>query len=61
MSNKHELEGKFEPKTFEEEIYNNWEKKGYFKPSEDKSKKPYTIMARIIAKTKAIKLLLNKI
>ena len=40
----HELEGKFEPKTFEEEIYKNWNEKGYFKPSEDKTKKPYTIV-----------------
>ena len=35
---KHELEGKFNPKDFEDEIYENWEKKGYFKPSNDKSK-----------------------
>lgn len=40
----HELEGKFEPKTFEEEIYKNWNEKGYFKPSDDKTKKPYTIV-----------------
>ena len=40
----HELEGKFEPKTFEEEIYKNWNEKGYFKPSNDKTKKPYTIV-----------------
>ena len=40
----HELEGKFEPQTFEEEIYKNWNEKGYFKPSNDKSKKPYTIV-----------------
>ena len=41
---KHELEGKFNPKDFEDEIYENWEKKGYFKPSNDKTKKPYTIV-----------------
>ena len=41
---KHELEGKFNPKDFEDEIYENWERKGYFKPSNDKSKKPYTIV-----------------
>lgn len=35
----HELEGKFEPQTFEEEIYKNWNEKGYFKPSNDKTKK----------------------
>ena len=41
---KHELEGKYNPKNFEENIYSNWEAKDYFKPSEDKSKKPYTIV-----------------
>ena len=40
----HKLEGKFEPQTFEEEIYKNWNEKGYFKPSDDKTKKPYTIV-----------------
>ncbi len=40
----HELERKFEPQTFEEEIYKNWNEKGYFKPSDDKTKKPYTIV-----------------
>ncbi len=41
---KHELEGKYDPKSFEEEIYKNWEKNGYFKPSGDKSKEAYCIM-----------------
>ena len=40
----HELEGKFEPQTFEEKIYKNWNEKGCFKPSDDKTKKPYTIV-----------------
>lgn len=40
----HELEGKFEPQTFEEKIYKNWNEKGYFKPSDDKTQKPYTIV-----------------
>ena len=40
----HKLNDKFNPKDFEERIYDNWEKKGYFKPSEDKTKKPYTIV-----------------
>ena len=44
MNQKHELEGKFNPKDFEEKIYQNWEEKGYFKPSEDKTKTPYTIV-----------------
>ena len=39
-----ELENKFIPKNFEEEIYQNWENKGYFKPSGDKSKDPFTIV-----------------
>ena len=38
------LEGKFNPKEFEEELYKKWEDNGYFKPSMDKSKKPYCIM-----------------
>lgn len=41
---KHELEGKYEPKGFEEGIYENWEKNGYFKPSGDKTKESYCIM-----------------
>ena len=41
---KHELEGKFNPKDFEEKLYEEWEKKGYFKPSMDKSKEAYCIM-----------------
>ena len=44
MCNKHELEGKYEPRNFEEEIYKSWEEKGYFKPDEDRTKIPYTIV-----------------
>lgn len=44
MCSKHELEGKYEPKNFEEEIYKNWEEKGYFKPDSDRTKVPYTIV-----------------
>ena len=40
----HKLEDKFNPKNFEEEIYKRWEEKEYFKPSADKTKKPYTIV-----------------
>ena len=40
----HNLEGKYEPKTFEQEIYTNWEEKGYFKPSGNKEKGNYCIM-----------------
>lgn len=41
---KHELEGKYNPKEFEEKLYENWEEKGYFKPSDDRTKIPYTIV-----------------
>ncbi len=44
MSEKEKLKEKFNPKDFEEKIYNEWEKKGYFKPSMDKNKTPYCIM-----------------
>ena len=38
------LEGKYNPKEFEQKIYKNWEEKGYFKPSMDKLKPSYCIM-----------------
>ena len=38
------LEGIYNPKDFEEELYQEWEQKGYFKPSMDKTKEPYCIM-----------------
>ena len=44
MCEKHKLEDKFEPNDFEDRIYENWMKKGYFKAKPDKSKKPYTIV-----------------
>ena len=40
----HNLEGKYEPHEFEDNIYKNWEEKGYFKPSGDKTKESYCIM-----------------
>ena len=40
----HNLDGKYEPHEFEDEIYKNWEEKGYFKPSGDKTKESYCIM-----------------
>lgn len=40
----HNLEGKYEPNEFEENIYNAWEKAGYFKPSGNKAKGNYCIM-----------------
>lgn len=44
MSSKHELEGAYQPKNFEEKLYKEWEEAGYFKPSEDTTKEPYTIV-----------------
>ncbi len=41
---KKKLNDKFNPKDFEERLYNEWEEKGYFKPSMDKNKEPYCIM-----------------
>ena len=38
------LEGKFNPKDFEDRLYKEWEEKGYFKPSMDKTKESYCIM-----------------
>ena len=38
------LEGTYNPKDFEEELYQEWEENGYFKPSMDKTKEPYCIM-----------------
>ena len=35
---------KYNPEEFEEKIYENWEKKGYFTPVVDKTKVPYTIV-----------------
>ena len=44
MNEKHKLRDKFNPKDFEDKLYEEWESKGYFKPSDDKSKEPYCIM-----------------
>ncbi len=44
MNGVHKLNDKFNPKDFEDRLYKDWEEKGYFKPSEDKSKEPYCIM-----------------
>ena len=38
------LNDKFNPKDFEERLYKEWEEKGYFKPSDDRSKETYCIM-----------------
>ena len=41
---KKKLNDKYNPKDFEENLYQEWEQKGYFKPSEDKTKESYCIM-----------------
>ena len=38
------LKEKYNPKDFEDELYQRWEEKGYFKPSMDKTKESYCIM-----------------
>ena len=40
----HKLNEKYSPKDFEERLYENWEEKGYFKPSMDKNAESYCIM-----------------
>ena len=44
MKKVHQLSEKYNPKDFEEKLYNEWENKGYFKPSGDKTKKSYSIV-----------------
>ena len=44
MSTDHKLNDKFNPKDFEDKLYKEWEEKGNFKPSDDKTKEPYCIM-----------------
>ena len=41
---KKKLNDKYNPKDFEEKLYQGWEEKGYFKPSMDKTKESYCIM-----------------
>ena len=38
------MQDKYNPKDFEEKLYQEWEAKGYFKPSMDKTKESYCIM-----------------
>ncbi|PPI88619.1 valine--tRNA ligase [Candidatus Pantoea edessiphila] len=38
------MEKKFDPKSFEQIIYENWEKKGYFKPQENLNEESFCIM-----------------
>ena len=39
-----ELEKMYNPREFEDRIYQNWEEKGYFTPEIDEGKDPYTIV-----------------
>ncbi len=43
-SGKKELAKNYNPAEAEDRIYNNWVEKGYFKPSDDRTKKPFTIV-----------------
>ena len=38
------MKEKFNPKDFEDKLYKEWEEKGYFKPSMDKTKESFCIM-----------------
>ncbi len=38
------MNDKYNPKDFEEKLYEHWEKEGYFKPNGDKTKEAYSIM-----------------
>ena len=44
MSSNHKLMDKYNPKEFEEKLYDEWEEKGYFKPSMDKTKESFCIV-----------------
>ncbi|MEY8001867.1 valine--tRNA ligase [Clostridium sp. Mt-5] len=44
MSKRKDMETTYNPKTFEEKLYNNWQEKGYFTPRADDNKKTYTIV-----------------
>ena len=44
MEENQKLNDKFNPKDFEDRLYEDWEKKGYFKPSGSKEKGNYCIM-----------------
>ena len=44
MNEAHKLNDKFNPKDFEDKLYEEWEKKGYFKPDSDRTKETYCIM-----------------
>ena len=44
MLESHKLNEKFNPKDFEDKLYQEWEENGYFKPSNDKTKETFCVM-----------------
>ena len=44
MEENNNIAKNYDPKEFEERLYEMWEEKGYFTPEVDKNKKPFTIM-----------------
>ena len=44
MLENHKMKDKFDPKDFEDCLYKEWEKNGYFKPSKDKTKETFCVM-----------------
>ena len=44
MQKNHKLMDKYDPKQFEQKLYKEWDEKGYFKPSMDKTKHSYSIV-----------------
>ena len=44
MLENHKMNDKFNPKDFEDKLYQGWEEKGYFKPSNDKTKETFCVM-----------------
>ena len=44
MQRNHKLSERYNPKEFEDKLYENWESKKYFKPSMDKTKEAYCIV-----------------
>ncbi|NLU07546.1 MAG: valine--tRNA ligase [Clostridiales bacterium] len=44
MSKKRDIATTYNPKTFEEKLYNNWQKKGYFTPKAEGNRKTYSMV-----------------
>ena len=44
MLESHKLNEKFNPKDFEDKLYQEWEENGYFKPLKDKTKETFCVM-----------------